>query len=271
MKIIILAMDGLEYELVVSWKLRNLMQTKFGEHLSYKSPRFNKVHTPSLWASFITGKSLEEHGIDEWWSWNSFFDWIRKKPPLIWIKNKRKILEKLGVKPKPALKNKADRPETIFDVIKPSIGIDVPTWSLDTEARDWIGKALSISVEEFIKRAWFHHEEKKAKLMEALDQNYRLIMCWFDLPDLIGHIWRRLEMLKCYLEMDHLVSEVKSRLNREDLLLIVSDHGMKQMIDGTGDHTDYGFWSINMEIPWFNPKSITDFYSLILCLVGENP
>ena len=168
MKIIILAMDGLEYELVVSWKLRNLMQTKFGEHLSYKSPRFNKVHTPSLWASFITGKSLEEHGIDKWWSWNSFFDWIRKKPPLIWIKNKRKILEKLGVKPKPALKNKADRPETIFDVIKPSIGIDVPTWSLDTEARDWIGKALSISVEEFIKRAWFHHEEKKAKLMEAL-------------------------------------------------------------------------------------------------------
>ena len=57
MKIIILGVDGLEYEHVVKYKLSNIMQKQYGKtDLSV----FDVVVTPLIWASFLTGKVNRE-------------------------------------------------------------------------------------------------------------------------------------------------------------------------------------------------------------------
>ncbi len=92
-------------------------------------------------------------------------------------------------------------------------------------------------------------------------------MAWFDLADIIGHVCItkcRKELLKAYLELNRVAGDVKKVVNETyTAVLIISDHGMKPMPDGTGDHTNYGFWSINKDIKWFKPRHATDFYHLI--------
>jgi len=276
-RVVILALDGLEYELVKRWRLKSLLQEKHGVHMPFKSPRLGKPHTPSLWASFITGKSLEEHGVDEWWRWSWLLDRIRYLPPLVWIKGKRRIIEKLTgyrIKPKPSLRALRNRPPTLFDLIKPSIAIDVPTWNMDVDRRLWIERSLKVSVDEYIKNVWKVYNEKKQELLRVLDNgSWRLVMVWFDAPDLLGHVCIakcRLKLMSLYLDLNRLVSTVRERVGDDTLVLVVSDHGMKPMPDGTGDHSDYGFWSISHYIDWFEPRKITDFFYLILKLLGEN-
>ena len=68
----ILALDGLEYELVVRWNLRQLMQKTFGK---YSIPKYYMheteegltPYTPIIWVSFLTGKHPKEHNIKSMW------------------------------------------------------------------------------------------------------------------------------------------------------------------------------------------------------------
>jgi len=265
-RVLILALDGLEYDLVIRWRLRNLMQVRYGVFKSDISPHFKKPHTPMLWASFITGKDPKEHGVDEWWRWNPLLEKIRWLPPFKWIKGKRRLLEKLGIKPKPSLKTL--NIETIFDIVKPSIAIDVPTWSMDVSKRfRMIESIMKKNVDALIENVWKRHREKVEELYNSLDKEWRLLMVWFDIADILGHVcisMCRPQLLKCYLELDRLVKNLRDRLDSDTFILVVSDHGMKPMPDGTGDHSEYGFWSINRDYSWFNPQRITDFYHLIL-------
>jgi len=273
MRTLILAMDGLEYTLVKQWKLRYLMQTRHGTHKPFISPRKKKPHSPSLWASFITGKKLEEHGVDDWWKWHWLIDRIRYLPPLVWIKGKRRIIEKLTgyrIRPKNALKALKNRPKTLFDIVKPSIAIDVPTWNMDLDRRFWIEKSLKQSVAKYIEEVWRRHKEKVELLLNHINNDWKLLMIWLDAPDLLGHVCIakcRLKLLSLYMNLNGLVKKINEEIGDNTFILVVSDHGMKAMPDGTGDHTDYGFWSINRDWEWFNPKKITDFFNLILKVV----
>ena len=77
MRVFILALDGLEYELVKKWRLTNLLQNYCD---TFKIPREyfivgvnrwagNKViaspYTPIIWTSFLTGRKPDDHGVKE--------------------------------------------------------------------------------------------------------------------------------------------------------------------------------------------------------------
>jgi len=271
-RVIILAYDGLEYTLVKKWRLRYIMQIRHGIHRSPISPRYGKPHTPSAWTSFLTGLEPREHGVDDWWSFGRFLDWIRYKPPLVWIKGKRLFLKKLGIEIKPRLvDHSVIRHRTLFDMVKPSTAVYVPAWNEPVEPHHEYAEALSRSVREYISTVWKWHRKRVEDYWKAFKRgDWRLLMAWFDVADIIGHVC----ITKCpkefrlaYLALEKLAHDTQKRLPEDTLLLIVSDHGMKAMPDGTGDHTDYGFWSINRDWEWFNPKKITDFFNLILKVV----
>ena len=48
-----------------------------------------------------------------------------------------------------------------------------------------------------------------------------------------------------------------------NIFLIVSDHGMMAISDGTGDHSDYAFYSSDIELIQ-RPKEIIDYFAFIL-------
>ncbi|RLG72248.1 MAG: hypothetical protein DRO23_10740 [Thermoprotei archaeon] len=270
MKVLILAFDGLEHDLVIKWRLRNIMQVKYGKYPAPKSPKHGKPHTPSAWISFITGKDANVHGIDDWWTYGKILDWVRYKPPFIWIKNKRKILWRLGLRPKPRLYNKKDlKYSTVFEVIKPSIPLFIPGYNEPSEIHYELNRALEKGISTYEKAIWKIYEYRVKVLFESLNKEWRLLMCWFGIADLMGHIHmcRPWKLMKAYFALDRLAKEIRASIDKDVFLLIVSDHGMKLMSDGTGDHSESGFYSISKPIEWFKPKKITDFYNLILKLV----
>ena len=97
------------------------------------------------------------------------------------------------------------------------------------------------------------------------------MVIYFETVDWLGHLWyckNKIGLYKAYKKFDDLVEEVKSYLNNDDILLIISDHGMQDSGDGvTGNHSDHNFWSLNIETDW-KPHDITDYYPKILELCG---
>ncbi|RLE63016.1 MAG: hypothetical protein DRJ38_08575 [Thermoprotei archaeon] len=267
MRICILAFDGLEYDLVIRWRMKALMQEYYGKYNSPISPTFKKPHTPSAWASFITGKTIEEHGIDGWWTWGRFLDWLRFKPPLRYIKNKSKFLRKIGIRPK---LHSIEEVHTIFNVIKPSIPLFIPSFTEPVHFHYELADAIRESINAYVKKVWEIHRYRKKIFLECLNKDWKLLMAWFDLADLLGHVFIKknpIKLFKGYKELNDIASLARSKL-ANTAILIVSDHGMKPQPKGTGDHSRYGFWSLNVEPP-FKPEKITDFYRLIIKIVNE--
>ena len=264
MKVLILAYDGLEYNLVKRWKLRNLLQVKYGKYKAHISEKYKEPYTPEAWITIITGTT--NHNIKEWWVYNNSLEKLRYKPPFKWIRGKRKFLKLIGIKPR--LPNKNDlKIKTIFDLTKKPIPLFIPGYNEPTEPHYRLKKAFEKGLEEYIKTIWQIHYWRKWEFFNILDKEWwDLFMCWFDLADLLGHIFiakNRMELYKGYVELDKIAMNVKDSIDKNTLLLILSDHGMKAMPDGTGDHSFHGFWSINKNLEWFNPKKATDFYNLI--------
>jgi len=255
---------------VVRWKLRNLMQKTYGKYDAPISKRYyGKPHTPSAWASFITGKSLEEHGVDWWWSWGRFLDWVRLKSPFKWIKGKRKIIFKLGLKQRLITSEYWQKRDikTLFDIIKPSIPLFVPTYNENLELRKELNSALKKGLKVYEERVWKIHQVREREVYKRIDEDWKLFMVWFDLVDLLGHLHmarRPYKLYPAYMRLDDLTRKLKRKIPPETTVLIVSDHGMEPSDDGiTGDHSINAFWSLNIKTDW-KPKKITDFYPKIL-------
>ena len=256
-RVIILAFDALEASLVEKWRLKYLLQEYHGVYEAPKSPKYGKPHTPNAWTSFITGLPPEVHGVDDWWSFGRVLDWLRKHPPLSWIKGKRVLLRKLGINIKPKVVG--------------NTALFVPAWNEPTEPREEYAIALEKGLEELIKTVWKWHKIRKEELFKHLDGEWKLLMAWFDIADMFGHVcWYRCrnELFKAYLDLNSIAKKVREKVGDDTAVLIVSDHGMKGTRDGiTGDHSPYGFWSLNVEPPLM-PKKITDFKPMIHKLLG---
>lgn len=269
MRVLVLALDGLEYDLVIKWRMRNLLQKKYGKiELGEEHYYMNlEPYTPIVWASFITGLPPSRHKVRSLWTYGRVLDFIRELPVISWVKNKRKILYKLGILEPKIVRKENLNAKTIFDVVKPSIAVRVITYNDDVEQWRRASKAMLFGgVKKYEEVLWENHREREKELFENLNKNWRLLMAYFRIADEKGHIHiaKRPYILKrVYRRLDMLAYKVRKQLPGDTILLIVSDHGMKPAPDGTGVHSHHAFWSINIDTDW-KPKKITDFFPQIV-------
>ncbi len=227
---VILGIDGLEYEYVTKFGLKNLMQTTYGKT---DISDFEEPRTIVIWSSFLSGINREAEilalGNDKMWDF------------------------------------KQDVKDTFFNE-KSYQAFDIPGFNSNLEQhkkerqgmKDFFDK--KITVEEFDEIVYAHYRKIKEKYLEALEGDYDLVMGYFGAGDVIGHLSFGVEskMKIIYKEFDDIAKRTQEVA---DKLLIISDHGM-QAIGRFGDHSTYGFWSLNYETDMKNPK-ITDFNKII--------
>jgi len=224
---IILALDALDIYMVKKFRCKYLMQTEYGKT---DIKEFEKERTVVLWASFLTGRNMEkEIPVKTQWSF------------------------------------KLSPEQTFLKFFQKCKTIDVPTLSYKDETHRIERELLKgyfedkNTIEELDEVVWKNHYKNRKEFLTNLGK-YELLMGYFNLADLVGHLNFGIseKMEEVYRELESLAKETSSA---SDLILIISDHGMKA-VGRYGDHTKYGFYSLNQKKSLKNPR-ITSFYNLI--------
>jgi len=275
-RVCVLGYDGLELTLVEKLNLRSLLQREHGRVEVPITGGIDDPSTPIVWTSFITGQPPHIHGVNMPQVWDSpldsFRSLIRRHRTLYGIAKRFKLgyrmRERMGVEPRfPSQKN--IRCDTIFDIVRPSIAISIPVYNENLHQNYPVGEVFKARQDPKFRREYevkVRHifQQEIDELFDALEREWRVLMIHFHITDLLGHIyWGTEKLALIYEEMALLTDRVKQKLRPEDLLLVISDHGM-----GRYGHTHYGFYSLNMELGLRNP-AITDFFHIIKTVTKE--
>lgn len=257
MTYVVLGFDGLEFELVEEFSLRNLKQKAYCK-LSLED--FPVPSTPLIWSSMLTGSPVKDL-IEEFMRFPRSLRWdkswkmrlIRKITPRrvrVFIGDKFLSSYSPNVNVAGYLREK--KIPTIFDEMK-SWTNGIPGYDVERkEARRrtrWIDALGNDEKERKILDSFRKkHDARVRDLFEVLQkkEEYSLFFFYDNWLDIAGHMemGRKLRIMNKYLEVNSVVGKVKKRLDLEgeDILYVVSDHGMK-LLGRRGDHSNYGFFS----------------------------
>jgi len=279
MRILILGIDALEYDLVEKWDLKHLKQKEYGKTIVPITGA--EPATLIVWTSFITGKMPPDFGYGGLMIYKQPLKFLLEKfyfsrepeehDTMLESRNtKRKILDfislglmKVGLAERP--KRKDIKVPTIFD--NPGCHhFHIPVYDSDA-----FPSYRKYTATEAFENPEFRpvyekgcKEEFKTRTQDVLDhikymENWKLQMHYFFLLDGIQHVFfkNKIRILDYYLQFNRFVGELKKVLPKDVMLLIISDHGQKK-----GIHTKHGFYSCNKKLKLKNPK-ITDFKDII--------
>ena len=277
MRALILAYDGLDHDLVERLCLRNILQREHGRVEVPIVGGIDDPSTPIVWTSFITGEPPEVHGVDMPQMWDNRLDGLRS-----YVRRHRgihgvlkrfrvgyRVREAMDVNP--SFPSRKDiKVDTLFEVIKPSVALGVPVYNKNLEDIYPIGDVVRARhdpdylpvFEERVRRIF---AGEIGRLFDVIEGEWRLLMTHFHITDLFGHaFWGTEKLAILYEEMDLLTKRVKERLVDDDLVLIISDHGMSRL-----GHTKKGFYSLNMRLGLEEPD-IKDFFNIVTGLLAED-
>lgn len=258
-RVFVLALDGLDHDLVVQWNLKHLLQKQYGKIETIINKQLGLPTSPQVWGSFITGRIQE---IDSWHAYNRILEWVRKKSPLKLIKGKRKLSFRVGLRPD-IVSRKHLSGKTIFDEIPKSIAINVPTYNpRASEFIDLLGTKLKAGLEAWEKECYLQYQETVDEIFRKIGDEWDIFMVWIPIADQLGHLGRKVGMKAVYRKLNLLAYNVSTMCPRNTLLTIVSDHGIRFLPDGTGTHTTSAFYSFSRKTGWA-PREITDFYRFL--------
>src|SRR3989344_4829762 len=155
--LVILGLDGLEYNYVEEFGFKELKQAYYGKT---DISEFEKPRTLVIWSSFISGKNMEKEVLSQ----KDFWDF---KVPI---------------------------EKTLFSKFKNFKAIDVPGFCFDAEQHKKERQGLKeffdkkISIEDYDKLIFTHHKKIKQEFFEALKKDYNVVMGYFGLADVVGHL-----------------------------------------------------------------------------------
>ena len=235
--ITVYAIDALEHKLVEEWGCMNLKQTEYGKT---DITEFSEPRTMVLWSSFMTGENKEKEvlgeGNEEMWN----IKWPRE--------------------------------ETFFKNFDDPQILDLPGYNYDLEvheeSRQLLKKFFESEGEEknsvrkqYNQDAFNHHRKIKQEFINALESQSDLVVGYFSLADVIGHLnFGNATMMKMiYQDLDELAAYASER---SEHMLVLSDHGMYDLGGGFGDHSGYGYWSTSWKSRLEDPE-ITDFGEIL--------
>lgn len=278
-KCLILGFDGLEYDLVEEFDLKNLKQKEYGKtDISH----YPAAYTPLLWGSFLTGRNVsEDYKISLKYdaALRFMLNSIKKAVPSLYNEmgkryyrySKNKRIKRLispgiiGIWGFNARKEK-----TIFDLFERPKIIEFITYTvhITSENRKPIRMYFllkELDDDNFEEYVWgIRFDRVVSELFKSLtNEGYDLIAVYLNELDYIGHVFRGdLQIMeRNYRKFDEVVGRVKEIF--DGTILIFSDHGMKQL-GRFGDHlhVDHGFYSCNRNLNLNNPKP-EDFYHIV--------
>ncbi len=273
-KVCILALDGLSFELVHRWNLKHLKQKQCGRFLSIINRRHGEPLSPQVWGSFVTGIVQD---IDNWKVYPRFAEWIRWNTPIKRVRGSDTVRKTFGKKifipalrllrlrKKPAGKEML-KGTTIFDLGKKRVAVNVPMYNLNLEwLFNYTEKIFDGDLQAFEDHVLNSSELMIQETSRRLTEDWNLLMTWIPLADQMGHVFmtRTSKMKSLYRRLNMLAYNIRFKLPKDCLLIIVSDHGMEVSPDGvSGRHTPYSFYSLSEKTMW-KPEKITDFFSFI--------
>lgn len=278
-KVLIIAFDGLDYELIQEYGLENVPQEEFGT--IDNTSGVNTVVTTELFASFITGETWEEHGAlglgrhkKDWL--NNFENFLNRYRFFKKFSGlRRSFYEQVPFfeGSRTSFTREDLESTAFFDKVSNSKAIDVPSYSVgyNVDLMEILDeKGLSHAVEELDRFT----EWKRDELFREMEKGHNLIMAHFHKPDHIHHwFWEVSKMDKVeetYREMDEFADEIleKAEENGFDTVIFMSDHGLPDV--EKGGHNENAFYSCNHELFGDKTPHITDFHDKVLELSGDD-
>ena len=261
-KIIILGIDGLEYNLVKEWGLKNLMQKTY---CKMDLSEYKVVVTPPIWGSMLTGKIDEEvmkiwvkqaqvtgHGVNveqKWWAK------LGKYLPFslaYWIEFN--ILSHfIGQDPFQTTVNyvKEKKLPNIFQFFKKPWTNGIPSYGrkiITKESKRLLKDAVQGRQGPYRQFIMDDYKEDKKQLFSILDKKDHDLIFWYTtLIDNFGHMdsGKPIKLMKHYLEMNEVAGKVKKSCPGA-IIYILSDHGMERMEpkkNAWGMHSNHAFFS----------------------------
>ena len=272
MKMFILGLDGLDHDLVKKWNLTYLLQRDHGKIEVPLNPKTKKPLSPSVWASFLSGKWITDVGF----RFETHHD-APLSPMLDLLRRiRRHVPVRLGVGNKirrlPKELWKSTHAQYGFPNLDIRLFVDHPSVeTFDCPFRnprnqvlkvihDFVNERITAS-EATLKFMRIYHAKKRHIIKHAKKSKAKVYFAYLNFPDAICHFMYHMPnaIMDHYCDLNCFVSILKSAIDYE-LFLIVSDHGFDL---SEGSHSDYGFYSCNKPL---NPKprKITDFHKIIL-------
>ena len=167
---------------------------------------------------------------------------------------------------------RSETKRTFFSGFRNPAIIDLPGYTYDFEQHEKERTLLREFFEEqnnsekeriresYNRLAFDHHKKIRKEFTAALKGNHDLVLGYFSVADVIGHLnfGNGVLMKMIYRDFDEIAKTIKPPF------IVVSDHGMKP-IGIFGDHSEYGFWSsgsVNLGTPRITdfPKIVTDLF-----------
>jgi hypothetical protein len=275
MKCFVLGLDGIEYDFVEAWNLKNLMQVEYGK-IQVPLGKDGIPTSPQVWSSFLTGKveniTFPENPlslrITEFFKNNLSF--LRR---LLFLERMGKLVDKRALRIRGILNFDQKLKNQTFLDIPNSKAINVPFVNHDNlsfQISHRYGMS-EISLEETIELSKQNYFEHKKLLLNELDgfKSVDLGFVFMRHIDQIQHLclYRQEIIKELYQNTDYFVASLKEKLMTswpDSYFIIVSDHGFNLV---TGMHSTYAFYSSNIPLDP-TPKKITDFYNILTSLAN---
>ena len=264
LKIIVLGIDGLEYNLVKKWKLQNILQEKYCK--TDLSDYTVKV-TPPIWGSMLTGKVDEE--IMRIWEKSAKIVGLKSDVKQVWwaklgikildlapdkirTKIENKFIENIGENPCEKSANYINDKNliNIFQFYKNPWTNGIPGFGRfdnNPTKRKLFKIALEGNKEPFRKYVLDQYKKEKKELFNILEKKENDLVFWYTpLLDSLGHIYisESINLMNYYLEINELAGSIRSKY-QDSKIYVISDHGMEAVKGRFGMHSDYGFFSSN--------------------------
>jgi len=259
-RLIIVGIDGLDYDLIVGWELKHLLQRDYGRITVPISDKGIPL-SPQVWGSFLKGEYLNNNFKFEVKHRNNtiynILRAIRRVVPLSLGLSKRihKPIEHSRF-PELNFKTFIDFPG-VREVNAPYYSFDYKSFEISFKYRQGI-----LSINDCIaglEKILLNKQKLIIKEMEEDDKS-KVIFFFIHALDVLQHfifVKGPKFLRRYYAELDNFLYEVNKI--GDDRIIVVSDHGFDFE---TGTHSMTGFYSCN-EVIKPKPKDITDFYGIV--------
>lgn len=281
-KVLVVAFDGMDRELIQKFELENIPQEEFGG--IDNDTEISERMTSELFASFITGETYEEHGakglVDNLTCRDKVAKFLIPNFLVSHVRGFRSMKEL--VKESKSLKNtkyvKEDlQVQTLFDKIDASLPLYVPSYNPSIY---WLlalphGAVRYFEEERFVEESRHDTEVRlrqgtatQPAFFDVTKDFWDFIMLHLHDPDAFQdtHLG---DLEEEYERLDDIAGEILDEYGDEWTVIFMSDHGRPEEKSGPHEHNKNAFYSCNRELFGDETPHITDFHDKILELTGN--